>query len=45
MDCKVILSPRAIQLMRMHYSLPRFKTLRVFGGVGRRGSGMESENP
>jgi len=31
--------------MRMHYSLPQPKTLRAFGGVGRRGSGLEGENP
>ena len=31
--------------MRMYYSLPQSKTLRVFGGVGSRGSGMEGENP
>jgi hypothetical protein len=26
--------------MRMHYSLPQSNTLRVFGGVGWRGSGL-----
>ena len=31
--------------MILNYSLPQSKTLRVFGGVGRRGSGLEVENP
>ena len=29
----------------MVHSLPQSKTLRVFGGVGGRGSGLEGENP
>jgi hypothetical protein len=30
---------------RLRYSLPQSKTRRVFGGAGRRGSGLEGENP
>ena len=31
--------------MRMYYSLPQSKTVRVFGGIGRLGIGLECETP
>jgi hypothetical protein len=42
---QLVAAEKGYQLMRMYYSPPQSKTLRVFGGVGKRGSGLEGENP